>query len=104
MDKMGIWSLREYGLQEMLSANRSESWNSLLKREFVKKRGYTEHEIMFAQRISPREEKGEKESMKKGGDPYFHLLPFLPSGKLSVDSVVKKVNNRGKHFLLIQGM
>jgi hypothetical protein len=41
----------------------------------------------------------EKESMKKGGgDPYFHLLPFLPSGKLSVDSVVKKVNNRGKHF------
>jgi hypothetical protein len=46
MDKMGIWSLREYGLQEVLSTNRSESWNALLKREFVKKRGYTEDEIM----------------------------------------------------------
>jgi hypothetical protein len=79
MDKMGIWSLREYGLQEVLSVNLSESWNSLLKREFVKKRGYTEHEIMSAQRISPREEKGEKESMKKVGETHTFLFsPFFP--------------------------
>ncbi len=82
MDKMGIWSLREYGLQEMISANRSESWNSLLKREFVKKRGYTEHKIMFAQRISPREEKGEKESMKKGGGPILSSSPLSSLGQI----------------------
>ena len=35
--------------------------------------------------------------MKKG-DPYFPLLPFLPSGQFSVDSVAKKVNQLGKHF------
>ncbi len=47
----------------------------------------------------PEGRKGRKRKYEKsGGDPYFPLLPFLPSGKLSVDSVVKKVNNRGKHF------
>jgi hypothetical protein len=35
---------------------------------------------------------------------YFPLLPFFPSGLFSEDSVAKKVNNRGKHFFLIQGI
>lgn len=46
MGKMGVWALRDYGLFEVLSTNRSESWNALVKREFVKKRGYTEDEII----------------------------------------------------------
>ncbi len=39
---------------------------------------------------------------KKENDPYFPLLPFLPSGQFSEDLVAKKVNKRGKLFLKIQ--
>ena len=44
---MGVWSLRDYGLVQVLSTNRSESWNALIKREFVKKRGYSEDEVIM---------------------------------------------------------
>lgn len=47
MERMGIWALKIYGIHRLLSTNRSESFNALLKRRFVKKRGYTEDEILL---------------------------------------------------------
>jgi hypothetical protein len=44
---MGVWSLQKYGIKFHLSTNRAESFNSLVKRRFVKPRNYGEDDIIF---------------------------------------------------------
>jgi len=46
MKDMGVWALRPYGVNNILSTNRMESFNSLLKRRFKKHRGYGEEEVI----------------------------------------------------------
>ena len=46
MKEMGLWSLERYGVKNILSTNRMESFNALLKRRFTKHRGYGEDEII----------------------------------------------------------
>lgn len=46
MKNMGVWSLELYGVKNILSTNRAESFNSLLKRRFSRHRGYGEEEII----------------------------------------------------------
>ncbi len=43
---MGVWTLKPYGVNNILSTNRMESFNSLLKRRFKKHRGYGEEEVI----------------------------------------------------------
>ncbi|KAI9550877.1 hypothetical protein GHT06_000218 [Daphnia sinensis] len=47
MNSMGIWSLERYDEKYLLSTNRSESFNALLKRRFVKHRAYAEDEMIL---------------------------------------------------------
>ncbi|KZS02719.1 Uncharacterized protein APZ42_000122 [Daphnia magna] len=47
MNSMGIWSLERYNVKYLLSTNRSESFNALLKRRFVKTRAYAEDEMIL---------------------------------------------------------
>ncbi len=42
-----MWALRDYSVHHLLSTNRAESFNATLKREFPKKRGYAEDEILM---------------------------------------------------------
>ena len=44
---MGMWSLKEYGINCHLSTNRAESFNALVKRRFVKPRNYGEDDIIL---------------------------------------------------------
>ncbi|KZR99931.1 Uncharacterized protein APZ42_004004, partial [Daphnia magna] len=46
MNNMGVWALTNYGVNHLLQTNRQESFNSLLKRRFVKHRGYGEEEVI----------------------------------------------------------
>jgi hypothetical protein len=46
MKSMGVWALIAYGVKYVLSTNRMESWNSLLKRRFDKHRGYGEDQVI----------------------------------------------------------
>ncbi|KZS10565.1 Uncharacterized protein APZ42_024881 [Daphnia magna] len=47
MNSMGIWSLERYNVNYLLLTNRSESFNALLKRRFVKTRAYAEDEMIL---------------------------------------------------------
>ncbi|KZS02878.1 Uncharacterized protein APZ42_034528 [Daphnia magna] len=47
MNSMGIWSLQRYNVKYLLSTNRSESFNALLKCHFIKPRAYTEDEMIL---------------------------------------------------------
>ncbi|KZS03081.1 Uncharacterized protein APZ42_034282 [Daphnia magna] len=46
MKNMGVWALKNYGVNHLLQTNRQKSFNSLLKRRFVKQRGYEEEEVI----------------------------------------------------------
>ena len=46
MKEMGFWHMKTYGVNNVLSTNRSESFNSLLKRRFTKHREYGEEEVL----------------------------------------------------------
>jgi hypothetical protein len=46
MKDMGVWALELYGVKHILSTNRAESFNSLLKRRFSRHKGYGEVDII----------------------------------------------------------
>jgi hypothetical protein len=43
---MGVWALMRYGVKYVLSTNRIESWNAILKRRLIKHGGYREEEVI----------------------------------------------------------
>ena len=105
MDQMGVWSLKPYGLHEVLSTNRSESWNALLKREFVKKRGYTEDEIIcISFQILKRRLLRVKRAKHRTGEKWMirdQLKDeYIFKGKSDATLDEKKENDSEKVFLL----
>lgn len=46
MKNMGVWALKRYGVNHILQTNRTESFNFLVKRRFIKHRGYGEEEVI----------------------------------------------------------
>ena len=44
---MGMRALQKFSVHHLLSTNRAESFNALLKRNFPKHRGYTEDQILL---------------------------------------------------------
>jgi hypothetical protein len=55
--------------------------------------------VFFCEK-EPEERKRRKGKYEKRGEPYFPLLPFLPSGQFSEESVAKKVKVIWRHKLL----
>ncbi len=46
INSMGVWALMRYGVKYVLSTNRIESWNAILKRRLIKHGGYREEEVI----------------------------------------------------------